>query len=77
MVSNQSSIVTDRKVLEDELKDLEIHFENKDVPKPIDWGGFVVKPVEFEFWQGRPNRLHDRIRYQLNELDWVIDRLAP
>ena len=77
MVSNQSSVVTDRRALEDELKDLEAHFENKEVPKPVNWGGFVVKPVEFEFWQGRPNRLHDRIRYQQIDLDWIIERLAP
>lgn len=77
MVSNQSSVVPNRQVLEDELKDLEAHFEDKEIPKPANWGGFVVKPVEFEFWQGRPNRLHDRIRYQLNEFDWIIERLAP
>jgi pyridoxamine 5'-phosphate oxidase len=77
MVSNQSSVVVNRQALEDELKDLEAHFEDKEVPKPPDWGGFRVKPIEFEFWQGRPNRLHDRIRYQLNDLDWIIERLAP
>lgn len=77
MISNQSSIVMNRQVLEDELKDLEAHFEDKEVPKPANWGGFLIKPLEFEFWQGRPNRLHDRIRYQQNGLDWNIERLAP
>lgn len=77
MVSNQSDVIPDRKILEDELKDLEDHFKDKEVPKPAQWGGFVVKPVEFEFWQGRPNRLHDRIRYRLDNMDWIIDRLAP
>ncbi|MEM7087662.1 MAG: pyridoxamine 5'-phosphate oxidase [Bacteroidota bacterium] len=77
MVSDQSSVVPNRQVLEDELKDLEAQFEDKEVPKPSNWGGFVVKPVEFEFWQGRPNRLHDRIRYRLDGLDWTIERLAP
>ena len=77
IVSNQSSVVANRKVLEDELNDLEAHFEDKEVPKPVDWGGFLIKPVEFEFWQGRPNRLHDRIRYQKDGWDWKIERLAP
>ncbi|NND62914.1 MAG: pyridoxamine 5'-phosphate oxidase [Flavobacteriaceae bacterium] len=77
MVSNQSDVVSNRQVLEDELRDLESHFENKEVPKPKDWGGYVVNPVEFEFWQGRPNRLHDRIRYRLDGVDWIIERLAP
>ena len=63
--------------MENELKSLEIKFENKEVPKPKNWGGYVVSPVEFEFWEGRPNRLHDRIRYTLNDLDWNINRLAP
>ncbi len=77
MVSRQSSVVTDRNELEEELKDLEAHFEDKEVPKPPDWGGYLVRPKEFEFWQGRPNRLHDRIRYRLDGLDWIIERLAP
>ncbi|MDC8004101.1 pyridoxamine 5'-phosphate oxidase [Aureisphaera galaxeae] len=77
MVSNQSSVVESREALEEELKALEETYDGKEVPKPDDWGGFVVQPVEFEFWQGRPNRLHDRIRYRLDQLDWVIERLAP
>lgn len=76
-VSQQSSIVQDREELEQELKKLEDHFENKEIPRPAHWGGYLVSPIEFEFWQGRPNRLHDRIRYRLNGLDWEIDRLAP
>lgn len=77
LVSKQSSVVKNRMELENQLKDLEREFENKEVPKPVDWGGYVVSPVSFEFWQGRPNRLHDRIRYRLNEFDWIIERLAP
>lgn len=77
LVSNQSEVVVNRRMLEDELKDLEAKFESKDVPKPTNWGGFVVRPTEIEFWQGRPNRLHDRIRYRLDGLDWIIERLAP
>ncbi|GAB5399410.1 MAG: pyridoxamine 5'-phosphate oxidase [Aureisphaera sp.] len=77
LVSNQSSVVANRETLEAELRSLEEAYEGKEVPKPKDWGGFVISPIEFEFWQGRPNRLHDRIRYRLDGLDWKIDRLAP
>ena len=59
------------------MKELEVEYENKDIPKPANWGGYVVSPISFEFWQGRPNRLHDRIRYKLQEYDWIIERLAP
>ena len=77
LVSQQSSVVDDRDELEEELKNLEIQYDNKEIPRPAHWGGYLVSPIEFEFWQGRPNRLHDRIRYRLNGLDWEIDRLAP
>lgn len=76
-VSHQSTVVESREVLEKDLVELELKYENKEVPKPEDWGGFLVKPVSIEFWQGRPNRLHDRIRYSLKNEDWVIERLAP
>jgi pyridoxamine 5'-phosphate oxidase len=57
---------------------LEKEWEGKEIERPSHWGGFLVRPVEVEFWQGRPNRLHDRIRYQLqDDFDWKIDRLAP
>ena len=78
IVSNQSEIIASRSVLEDSLKQLENHFEGKEIPRPDFWGGFLVRPLVVEFWQGRPNRLHDRIRYQLQEdYFWKIDRLAP
>jgi len=78
VVSNQSNVVKNRKELEDKLQDLEKQFEGKEIPRPKYWGGFIVKPVEMEFWQGRANRLHDRIRYKLLEdYNWQIDRLAP
>lgn len=77
LVSNQSSIVKNRMELEEELKHLEEKYADKEVPKPKNWGGYLVKPIEFEFWQGRPNRLHDRIRYRLEGIDWKIERLAP
>lgn len=76
-VSHQSTVVGSREVLEKNLAELEEKYENKEVPKPEEWGGFLVKPISIEFWQGRPNRLHDRIRYTLKHNDWVIERLAP
>ena len=77
IVSNQSEVV-DRIELENSLKDLEKKHENLPVERPENWGGYIIKPVEIEFWQGRPNRLHDRIRYRLQEnLNWNIERLAP
>ena len=76
--SDQSSIVPNRATLEQQLKSLEKKFENKYIPRPSHWGGFIVKPIEIEFWQGRSNRLHDRIRYQLRDrYEWSIDRLSP
>ena len=78
LVSNQSEAVESREVLEEQLQQLEKQFEGKEIPRPEFWGGFIVKPVAFEFWQGRPNRLHDRIRYTLQEdYNWKIERLSP
>ncbi|GLB50143.1 pyridoxamine 5'-phosphate oxidase [Neptunitalea lumnitzerae] len=78
LVSQQSSVIANRSVLENELGVLEEQFKGKEVPRPPHWGGYIVKPISIEFWQGRPNRLHDRIRYTLEEsLDWKIERLAP
>lgn len=79
LVSNQSSVIENRKVLEDELKSLEEKYAGKDIQRPDNWGGFLVRPVSIEFWQGRPNRLHDRFLFTKTEddLDWKIERLAP
>ncbi len=78
LVSNQSKVIKNRKVLEDKLLSLEKEFEGMEIPRPKFWGGYIVKPVEMEFWQGRPNRLHDRIRFKLQEdYNWKVDRLAP
>lgn len=78
LASNQSEIVPNRKYLENKLASLEKKYAEKEVKRPEYWGGFIVKPVEIEFWQGRPNRLHDRIRYQLQEdWSWSINRLSP
>lgn len=78
IASNQSEIVQNREFLEVKLSNLENEYKGKAIPRPTHWGGYIVKPVEIEFWQGRPNRLHDRIRYQLQEdYSWKIDRLSP
>lgn len=76
--SEQSKVVPSREFLEERLKALEEEYKDKPIPKPPHWGGYKVFPTEFEFWQGRPNRLHDRIYYSKeNDTDWKIDRLAP
>ncbi len=78
IVSNQSSVIPSRDYLEDKLKQLESKYQNKEIERPDYWGGYIVKPISIEFWQGRPNRLHDRIRYVLEEdYSWKIERLAP
>ena len=78
IVSPQSEVIPSREFLEDNLKALEKEWEGKEILRPAHWGGFLVRPIEVEFWQGRPNRLHDRIRYKLsNEFDWKIERLSP
>ncbi|MFK5957846.1 MAG: pyridoxamine 5'-phosphate oxidase [Lutibacter sp.] len=76
--SDQSEIVPSRKYLDNRLKKFEEKFKNQEIPRPDYWGGFIVKPISIEFWQGRPNRMHDRIIYTLQKnYDWKIDRLAP
>ena len=78
IVSPQSEVIPNREFLEDNLKQLEKEWEGKEILRPAHWGGFLVRPVEVEFWQGRPNRLHDRIRYQLTDnYEWKIERLSP
>lgn len=78
IVSPQSDVIPSREFLEQNLKSLEKEFENKEIHRPKHWGGYLVKPISVEFWQGRPNRLHDRIRYQLqDDYNWKIERLSP
>ncbi|CAI8446353.1 MAG: Pyridoxine/pyridoxamine 5'-phosphate oxidase [Polaribacter sejongensis] len=76
--SNQSSVVSSREELESNLKTFEKKFEGQEILRPKHWGGFLVKPISIEFWQGRPNRMHDRIKYTLTEdFSWKLERLAP
>ena len=77
LVSEQSKVITDRSILEAKLDALEIEYQDKSVDRPEHWGGYVVVPKCIEFWQGRPNRLHDRIRCQWQGSFWNIERLAP
>ncbi|MEP6001864.1 MAG: pyridoxine 5'-phosphate oxidase C-terminal domain-containing protein, partial [Maribacter dokdonensis] len=78
LVSDQSTVIDSRAVLEDKLAKLEKEYNGKEIERPKHWGGYLVRPLSIEFWQGRPNRLHDRIRYTLtSEFDWKMERLAP
>ncbi|MGB8374531.1 MAG: pyridoxamine 5'-phosphate oxidase [Salegentibacter sp.] len=76
--SSQSEVIESREALEEQLQKYEEKFKGQDIPKPPYWGGYLVKPESFEFWQGRLNRLHDRILYTSSEnKSWKIQRLAP
>lgn len=78
IVSLQSEVIPNRAYLEEKLKELEKASEGKNVERPSHWGGYLVKPISVEFWQGRPNRLHDRLRYTIQEdFNWKLERLAP
>lgn len=78
IVSPQSEIIPNREYLETNLLLLEQEFQGQDIIRPKNWGGFLIRPQEVEFWQGRANRLHDRIRYQLqSDFSWKVDRLSP
>lgn len=75
--SPQSSVIPNREVLEEKVKQLTQEFEGKEIPRPLHWGGYLLSPTHIEFWQGRPSRLHDRLNYHLVEGSWIINRLAP
>jgi len=76
--SPQSTIIANRDILDERQKQLTEKFADDDsLPKPEQWGGYIVRPLSIEFWQGRPGRLHDRILYTLTKDRWVINRLAP
>lgn len=75
--SAQSEVIPDRAALEKSVKKYERQFAGKPVPRPPFWGGFRLRPEEFEFWLSQPDRLHDRLRYRRTDRGWKIERLAP
>ena len=76
--SPQSKTITDRQVLEQNMQELRVKYPTDEVPRPPHWGGYRLVPHSFEFWQGRPNRLNDRLLYMKQEDGkWVLSRLAP
>jgi len=75
--SSQSQVIESRKILDDNYTHYQKYFQQNEIKKPPYWGGFLIRPEYFEFWQGRPNRLHDRLEYILSGDQWTIRRLAP
>ncbi|MFY9151459.1 MAG: pyridoxamine 5'-phosphate oxidase [Prolixibacteraceae bacterium] len=75
--SPQSRIIEGRNILDENFARYQHYFEDHEITKPPHWGGFLVRPVNFEFWQGRQNRLHDRFEFNLSDQEWIINRLAP
>ncbi len=71
------STITTRESLDAQFEELGIEFEDEEVPRPQHWGGWLLKPFSVEFWQGQPNRFHDRVRYRIEDGHWVKERLAP
>jgi len=76
-VSQQSQVIDSREVLEARLEELMLENANREVARPAYWGGYRLNPSAIEFWQGRRNRLHDRLRYRLTDGGWLIERLSP
>ncbi|GIV34934.1 MAG: pyridoxine/pyridoxamine 5'-phosphate oxidase [Chitinophagales bacterium] len=78
LASPQSQVIASREVLEQKVAELQKQFgDNEKIPRPPHWGGYVLSPRYFEFWESRPSRLHDRIAYVLSDKTWKIFRLAP
>ena len=77
-MSSQSETITSRAELEERLAEVTAKYPGDEVPLPAYWGGFCLSPARIEFWQGRPNRLHDRFQYSRQPDDrWIIERLSP
>jgi pyridoxamine 5'-phosphate oxidase len=78
IASPQSKVIKSRKWLDEQYKKKRKELKGKNIERPDAWGGYLVKPVIIEFWQGRPNRLHDRLQYSIQKNgNWKIERLAP
>ena len=77
IVSDQSTVIDSKKKLVTRLYELENKYMNSSIPKPSNWGGYIVSPVEYEFWQGGENRLHDRARFLRENNSWTKERLSP
>ena len=77
ILSQQSTVIHSRVLLERKFDELKSKYELMSPKRPADWGGYVVNPLEYEFWQGQVNRLHDRFRYSNDGQNWKIDRLSP
>jgi pyridoxamine 5'-phosphate oxidase len=76
--SNQSQVISSREALDDRFSELEALYSGRDIPRPPYWVGYRLRHSTIEFWQGRPNRLHDRLKYrQVGGRDWIIERLSP
>ncbi len=75
--SNQSEVISGRYIIIKKFVGYLAKFRSTNVPLPPYWGGYRLKPEEFEFWQGRANRLHDRIRYKKEKDNWILERLSP
>lgn len=75
--SAQSAVIAGRAELEERYRRVEAEYEGRDVPRPPGWGGFRLRPEAIEFWQGRSNRLHDRLRYRRQDGGWILERLSP
>lgn len=75
--SPQSSIIKSRASLDERYNEMKMHFKTEPITRPPFWGGYVLKPQHFEFWQGRPGRMHDRIYYEHKDNHWQVGRLAP
>ncbi len=77
LASRQSTVIPGRDALEQAYSDIERAHGGDEVPRPAWWGGYVLRPDTVEFWQNRPNRLHDRLRYRRSGDEWILERLSP